>query len=127
MNYLDLVATLALVQLLAFGILVGAARGKYGVKAPAVSGAENFERMYRVQMNTLELLIVFLPALYLSAKYWSANWVALIGAVYLLGRIVYWLAYTRAPESRGLGFLLSFGPTVVLVLGALLGSLGLVR
>ena len=72
MNWVDAVAIVAILQYLMFGSLVGQARGKFGVKAPAVSGNENFERIYRVQMNTLELLVVFLPALYASARYWPA-------------------------------------------------------
>ena len=71
MSAIHLVAALALLQYLLFGALVGKARGQYGVKAPAVTGHEGFERMYRVQMNTLELLVAFLPALGLAGLYWS--------------------------------------------------------
>ena len=121
MLWIDLVTVLALVQYLVFGFMVGQARGRYGVKAPATSGHEMFERMYRVQMNTLELLVIFLPALWLAAKYWEPQWVAGLGAVYLLGRVIYLKAYMRDPASRTLGFALSFGPTVLLLLAALLG------
>ena len=75
----EIVTALALLQYLVFGVLVGQARGKYGVRAPAVSGHEQFERVYRVQMNTLEVLIIFLPALWLAARYWSPLLVAGIG------------------------------------------------
>ncbi len=123
MTLVDLVALLALVQLFFFSALVGRARGQYGVKAPAVSGHEGFERVYRVQMNTLELLVLLLPALYLAAKHWSPLAAAIAGAVYLVGRLVYWRAYVAAPEKRGLGFLLSMGPIMVLMIGALVGVL----
>ena len=119
MNYVDLVALLAIVQLIFFGVLVGRARGRYGVKAPAVSGHEMFERAYRVQMNTLELMIAFLPALYIAAKYWPQTYVAGAGAVYLIGRFIYWRSYTAAPASRGLGFALSMLPILALLLGGL--------
>jgi glutathione S-transferase len=123
MNYVDVVAMLAVLQYLAFGSLVGQARGKYGVKAPSVSGSEPFERTYRVQMNTLELLVALLPALYVAARYWPAPYVAAIGAIYLIGRVIYWRAYMAAPERRGLGFVLSLGPIVILALASLVPAL----
>ena len=63
MHYVELVAIVAVIQLIAFGALTGRARARAGLKAPAVTGDEGFERMYRVQMNTLEVMIAFLPAL----------------------------------------------------------------
>ncbi|MGS0753637.1 MAPEG family protein [Roseateles sp. GG27B] len=83
MHYVDIVAMLAVLQYLVFGALVGKARGKYGIKAPAITGSEGFERIYRVHMNTLELLVALLPALYVAARYWPAQYVAALGAVYL--------------------------------------------
>lgn len=123
MSYVDLVALLAVAQLVFFGILVGRARGLYGIKAPAVSGNELFERTYRVQMNTLELMVAFLPALFVAAKYWPQPYVAGVGAVYLVGRIIYWRSYVSAPTSRGLGFALSMIPILVLLLGGLVAVL----
>jgi glutathione S-transferase len=121
MNYVDLIAVLAIIQLIFFGVLVGRARGLYGIKAPAVSGHEMFERAYRVQMNTLELMVVFLPALFIASKYWPLAYVASVGAVYLLGRLIYWRSYVAAPASRGLGFGLSMIPILTLLIGALVG------
>ncbi len=121
MNYVDLVAALAVLELMLFASLVGRARGKYGVKAPAVSGHEMFERAYRVQMNTLELMVAFLPSLYIAAKYWPQQYVAGAGAVYLVGRLVYWRSYTTAPASRGIGFALSVVPVVALLIAAFVG------
>ena len=121
MNYVDLVAMLAVAQLIFFAILVGRARGRHGVKAPAVTGHELFERAYRVQMNTLELMVAFLPVLYVASKYWPATWVAGAGAVYLVGRLVYWRSYVAAPASRSLGFALSMLPILALLIAALGG------
>ena len=123
MPYIDLVAMLAVAQLIFFGVLVGRARGRYGVKAPAITGHEVFERTYRVQMNTLELMVAFLPALYVASKYWPPMWVTAAGAVYLVGRIVYWRSYVAAPATRGLGFMLSMLPILALVIGAIGGLL----
>lgn len=121
MELVDLVGILAVLQLLFFGVLTGSARVKSGIKAPAVTGDENFERMYRVQMNTLETLMVFLPALFIAVKYWSPLIVAGIGAIYLVGRLLYWRAYVTEPSKRGLGFMLSLLPTFALILMAIVG------
>ena len=106
---------------LVFAILVGRARGTYGIKAPATTGNEQFERYYRVQMNTLELLVVLLPALWLAATYWSPAIMAGIGAVYLVGRVLYFREYIQQPTSRTLGFSLSFLPILALLIAALAG------
>jgi glutathione S-transferase len=79
--------------------------------------------MYRVQMNTLETLVVFMPSLYLAARYWPAYLVAGLGAVYLIGRLIYWRAYVRDPAKRALGFMLSMVPTTALAVLALVGIL----
>jgi hypothetical protein len=121
MYFVELVAALALIQYLAFGALTGRARQRSGLKAPAVSGDEGFERMYRVQMNTLECLVAFLPALFLSAKYWSPIFVAGFGFIFLVGRLIYWRAYVGRPESRGIGFMLSILPILILTLSAIVG------
>ncbi|MET0961917.1 MAG: MAPEG family protein [Noviherbaspirillum sp.] len=121
MAWLHLVAVLALFQFLLFGALVARARGKYGVHAPATTGNEVFERFYRVQINTLELLVLLLPAMWIAAAYWDPRWVAAAGAVYLAGRMVYLRAYTTEPRSRGLGYMLSIAPVVTLMTAALAG------
>jgi glutathione S-transferase len=123
MHYVELVATLAVLQFLAFGALTGSARKASGLKAPAVTGDEGFERMYRVQMNTLELLIAFLPSLFLAAKYWSPILVAVLGAIFVVGRFLYWRAYVTTPSKRSLGFFLSMVPTAILSVMALVGIL----
>ena len=122
MAWVEIVTCLALIQYLVFASLVAKARGQYGVKAPAVTGHEMFERFYRVQMNTLELLIVFVPSVWLAARYWSPALMAGIAAIYLLGRVIYLRSYTQDPASRGLGFSLSLGPTAVLLLAGLVGA-----
>ena len=122
MAWIELVSVLALVQYMWFGVQVGGARGKYSIKAPAVSGHEVFERIYRVQMNTLEQLVVFLPVLWMAARYWNPVWMAAIGAVYLVGRMIYRNSYIKDPGSRTLGFALTFFPSMVLLLATLVGA-----
>jgi glutathione S-transferase len=122
MEYVAVVATLAVLQYVGFGALVGRARGLYGVRAPAIAGHEVFERYFRVQQNTLELLVALLPAMGLFAMYVSAPWASALGAVYLVGRFVYLRLYVANPASRSVGFLLSALPVLVLLLGALVGA-----
>jgi glutathione S-transferase len=122
MQYVELVAVFAVLQFLFFGAMTGKARGTYGVKAPAVTGHEGFERMYRVQMNSLETLIAFLPMLFLAGKYWAGWLVAAVGVVYIVGRHLYWRAYVTDPSKRSLGFMLSILPVFALLVLALVGA-----
>jgi glutathione S-transferase len=119
---IHIVMLLALVEYFVFLLLVGSARYRFGVKAPAISGNADFERYYRVQMNTLEILVIFLPALWSFALFVSIRWAALLGLVFILGRALYFFGYTRAAEKRSLGFALSSLPMLVLLVGGLLGA-----
>jgi len=123
MAYVLLVIVLALLQYFFFSIAVGRARGKYGVHAPAIAGNEIFERYFRVHMNTLEQLIMFIPAVWLFAQFVSPNWAAGLGGVYLVGRVVYFLSYVKDPKSRGLGFALTSVPSLVMLVGVLVEAL----
>lgn len=117
------VACLALLEYLSFVMRAGRARGVYGVPAPATSGHPIFERHLRVQENTLEQLVVFLPALFLFAEYVSPSVGAGLGLVFVLGRGLYARAYVTDPSKRGPGFALTLGANVILTLGALVGAL----
>jgi len=122
MDIVTLVLVLALLQYVAFAMLVGRARGRYGVKAPAVTGHETFERYFRVQQNTLELLVVFVPALWLFGQNVSAAWAAILGTLYLVGRIIYLRSYVADPAGRSAGFGLSFLPIAVMLIGLLVAA-----
>jgi len=122
MGYVDIVTALAVLQFIVFGFRVGAARGRYGIKAPAITGNETFERYFRVQQNTLEQLICLIPAIYIFAKYWSPWVAAALGVVYLAGREVYAFTYVKDPAKRDVGFGMTFLPLVILVGGALIGA-----
>lgn len=118
-----LIVLLALLQYVWFSARVGMARGKYKIDAPACSGDEKFERLFRVHMNTLEQLIIFIPAIYAFAFYLSPIWVLGPGVVYLLGRFLYSAEYTKDPKTRSPGMGLTLIANVVLILGALFGVL----
>ncbi len=122
MELIAIVAALALIEYLVFGYMAGMARGKYKVEAPATTGHPIFERRLRVQTNTLEQLIVFLPGLVLFGRYVSAPIGVILGAIFILGRIVYSIGYVADPAKRSVGFGLSYVPTVLLILGGLLGA-----
>jgi uncharacterized membrane protein YecN with MAPEG domain len=124
MEYVALVTLLLLLQYLTFSILVGAARGKSGIKAPAVTGDADFERAYRVQMNTLEQLVLTLPALWLSGLYFSPMVAALLGLAFFLGRVLYRAGYVKDPQKRGAGFGIGLLASIGLVLTALWGVIG---
>ena len=121
MAWVQLVALLALFEYFGFAWAVGRARERYGVRAPATSGNEEFECYFRVQQNTLELLIVFLPLLWIAAYYWNPIWVAAIGAVFVVGRLLYFRGYVREARQRHIGFQLSSVPIVLLALGSAVG------
>ncbi|WP_020159672.1 MAPEG family protein [Methylobacter marinus] len=125
MNFVHVVAVLAVLQFFLFGILVGRARAKHDVRPPSTSGNEQFERAFRVQMNTMEQLVGFLPALFIASHYWPNSVVAAVGAVYLIGRFLYRHLYITDPAKRQPGFVLTVVPTFILLIASLVGSLGL--
>ena len=122
MEPVAVVIVLALVQFIAFGMLVAWARGKYGVKAPAVTGHETFDRYFRVHQNTLELLVAFVPAIWLFGMYVDPTWAALLGLVFIVARMLYLRGYVTDPAKREVGFTLSILPVLVLLVGALWGA-----
>ena len=88
--------------------LVGRARGKYGIKAPACSGHEGFECAYRAHLNTVEQTVMFLPVLWIASLNGFELWAHWLGAAWILGRVWYILGYNKAPSARSGGFLLGF-------------------
>lgn len=120
MHYVAIVSAVALLQFFWFGWQVGVARGKYNIPAPAISGNDMFERVFRVQMNTLEQLVVFLPALWIFASFVSPLWAAALGAIFIVGRFVYASTYVRDPKSRSIGFALTAIPNLLMLLGILI-------
>ena len=98
-------------------------RRRSGIRAPAVTGAADFERAFRVQQNTLEQLVLFLPALWLFCFFLSPLWGAGIGLVWIIGRILYAVCYLRDPESRIPGFAIGWASALILLIGAVVGVL----
>ncbi|MCK1746029.1 MAPEG family protein [Bradyrhizobium sp. 139] len=113
-----LVTLLAILFYFFTSINVSRSRTKTGIKVPAVSGHPDFERAFRIQMNTLEWMPIFLPSLWLFAIYISDAGAAAIGAVWIVGRIVYFIGYSKAAAKRGPGFAIQGIASIVLWAGA---------
>ena len=118
-HFTALVTCLAVLFYFYTSIRVGMARQTFGIKAPATSGNPDFERVFRVQMNTLEWMPIFLPSLWLFAIYISDPIAAALGVVWIAGRILYMTGYAQAAEKRGRGFGIQAAATILLWLGAL--------
>jgi uncharacterized membrane protein YecN with MAPEG domain len=116
-----IVTALSLLVYVWIGFRVGQARGKHKIDAPAITGHPDFERVVRVQANTLEWLPIYLPSLWLFAIYWQADQIAAaLGVVWIAGRILYTLGYSKAASSRSTGFLIQALATAVLLFGFLI-------
>jgi len=118
-HFTALVTLLAILFYFYSSVLVSRARRKFGVKLPAISGNADFERVFRAQMNTLEWMPIFLPALWLFAIYISDPIAAVLGLVWIVGRMLYLTGYSQAANKRELGFMIQGGATALLWLGAL--------
>ena len=117
-----LVAAVTLLSLLTYfwmGLRVARARGRYGVSAPAISGNEDFERVFRAHQNTLEWLPMYLASLWLFAVYWSDAIAAILGVIWIIGRVLYGLGYAREAKARSMGFMVQSLVVGVLLFGAL--------
>ena len=118
-HFTALVTCLTILFYFFTGVQVARARVAFGIKAPAISGNPDFERVFRVQMNTLEWMPILLPSLWLFAIYISDPIAAVLGLVWIAGRILYMTGYSQAANKPGRGFGIQAGAAIVLWLGAL--------
>lgn len=117
-----IVAMIALLQYLLFGIAVGRARGRSGVSAPAVTGNEEFERYFRAHQNTLEQLVIFAPAVFAAGYFVGDLFAAVLGLIFVVGRQLYFNRYISEPTKRGPGMLMTAVANLALILGAIIGA-----
>ena len=122
MELVAIVTVLALAQFVYFSIQVGSMRAKHDVKAPAVTGHAEFERMFRIQQNTMEQLVAFVPALWIFGWLVNPLWAAGLGIVYIIGRFIYRSSYLKDPGSRSAGFTISILPTAVMLVWSLIDA-----
>jgi glutathione S-transferase len=120
-QYTSLITLAAVLVYFYTGIRVAQARARTGVKAPATTGNPEFERSFRVQMNTLEWMPIMLPSMWLFAFYVEDGWAAALGGVWIMGRALYIRGYSEAAEKRGTGFSIQALAAGVLWVGALIG------
>jgi glutathione S-transferase len=123
MEYATLIVLLALLQYVWFTVRVGTTRGKYNVNAPHCEGNETWMRLNRIHLNTMEQLVVLIPATYAFAYYTSPTWVLLPGAAFIIGRFVYSAEYVKDPKSRSPGMGLTLAANATLIIGSLIGLL----
>lgn len=116
-----LITVAALIYTVILSMRVGTLRGKKGIDAPAVTGDPLFERAFRVHANTVEQLVLFIPVLWLSVAVIGDMWTALIGLVWIVGRVLYATSYMKDPAKRGPGMMITFAATVILMLVTLYG------
>jgi len=123
MNGVVVVTALALLEYSVLGALVGRARIKYGVEAPAITGHPEFERYFRAHQNTLEQLVVFIPALWMFARFVNAPTAVALGLVFVIARVIYAAGYVKDAKRRSPGALVTLGVNAIFVVGALIGGL----
>jgi uncharacterized MAPEG superfamily protein len=121
MELIALVTALVAAEYFFLTIMVGKCRGETGIRAPSIIGDAKFERVFRVQQNTMEQLIIFYPALWIFGYYVDARFGAALGLVFLVGRILYARGYVQDPGKRAPGFIIGTLATLALLLGGLTG------
>jgi uncharacterized membrane protein YecN with MAPEG domain len=124
MEYVAIITVIILLHYFYLGLQSGMARTKAGLQAPAVTGDELYERKFRIHQNTMEQLVGFLPAMWMFAYYVNPVYGALLGVVFLIGRIVYSASYSADPAKRGAGFAIGFLAMVTGYIGTLIGTIG---
>lgn len=121
MEFTALIILIALIQYVYFSVRVGSARPRYHVDAPKTEGNENWERLFRVQMNTLEQLIVFVPGMMLFSTYASDLWALIPGVLFIVGRQLYAMEYVKDPKTRVPGMAMTLFANAILLGGGLVG------
>lgn len=121
MEWIALVTLLVAAEYFFLAVMVGKARSISGIGAPKIIGDERFERVFRVQQNTLEQLIIFFPSLWIFGYFVEPRIGAGLGVLFLVGRIMYARGYVQHPDKRGPGFIMGSLATLALILGGLVG------
>ena len=120
-HYTAIVTLLAIAFYFILATRVAAARKRFKVSLPATSGHPDFERVHRAHMNTLEWMPIYLVCQWLCAVYLSDIGAAVLGTVWIAGRIWYFVGYSAAIEKRLPGFMVQVTACCLLFIGAAIG------
>ena len=123
MELIAVVTALAVFQVFSFAFLVGRQRAKHGVDAPAITGEAEFERAFRIHQNTVEQMVIFLPALWIFGYYVDAQIGAGLGLLFVVSRLIYRRSYLSDPTSRTAGFGIGALTMMILLFGGLIGAI----
>lgn len=118
-HFTAIATVVALLVYFWMALQVAGARRKSGIQAPAMTGDPLLERTIRAHYNTLEWLPIFVPSLWLFAIYWGDTLAAIIGVIWIIGRIIYFVGYAAEASRRSIGFLIQTLTALALMLGAL--------
>ncbi len=121
--WVAIVTVLVLLFYVWTAVTVGRGRGKYAIAAPAMTGHPEFERAVRVQSNTLEWMVVFLPSMWMFAAYVQPTIAACLGLIWIGGRVLYARGYMQDPKNRSTGFMVQMAATAIALFGALIGAI----
>lgn len=123
MELVYIVITLAVILYIGTAMYCGVMRGRHKVMAPSMDGPPAFQRALRIQMNTLETLVPFIPTCLLFGLVIDPVWAAGLGLVWVIGRMIYAVSYSKDPAKRGLGFIIAFSVQLALIVGVVVGSI----
>jgi uncharacterized membrane protein YecN with MAPEG domain len=123
MDKIVVIICLALFEYIFFAMKVGFSRNKHGVKAPAMSGNLEWERLNRIHQNTLEVYLIFIPSIIGFAYYVSINWACILGSIVLVARVLFYLGYKNSAKKRMLGVFMTSIPNYTLLVGMFIGAL----
>jgi len=104
---------------------VSQGRRIYKIRSPLAEteGPEKFQRFYRMQMSLLEQLVFHLPTLWVAAYAMDDVFAALIGLIWLFGRLLYAVRYYQKPNRRIKGYIISMIANIILLIGAMAGTI----
>lgn len=119
--YTPIVTLLAVALYFVLATQVARARIQFGVELPNMTGDPHFERIFRAHVNTLEWMPTFLAPLWLCAIYLSDVGAAVLGLIWVAGRVLYFVGYRSAVQKRLPGFFVQSSACMLLFIGAIAG------
>jgi glutathione S-transferase len=101
--------------------IVGRTRKTHNIWPPAMTGHPDVDRALRVQGNSVEQVVIFLPLLWVATLYFHGWIPAALGLVWCLGRVLYAVGYMKEANKRGPGFAIASLATLALLILSIWG------